>query len=275
MAIPGPFVSVFRVFFGSPTPKGIFRSRPDWGKIGVAVGFTAAKTMQPSSSGWVYRLFRASARAGFLRAYRQVELDPQKYFRQVREKLQFPVDSWEDMRALGDEDVNPYADRIIRASAKAAALEGMGLGLGGLVTVLPDFGILAAITIRMVQKLSLVYGFDYSTHDEIGSLWLAAASAAGLDLSREFVEKQAIERLVPRIVDQIAVRAGAEVAEKWVARLIPILSAAAAGTLNYWFVRSWGRRAQKHFLERRRSLRMRLDPPRPFLLPSPSPTSIN
>jgi hypothetical protein len=231
-------------------------------------------TMRPGSSSWISNLFRASARAGFRRAYKQVGLNPEKYFRQVRQKLRIPVYSWQDLRALNDEELKPHADHIIRSSAKAAALEGAGLGLGGLATVLPDFGILAAITIRMLQRLSLIYGFDYSTNDEIGSLWLAAASAAGLDLGREFVEKQAMERLVPKIVDQVAIRAGAEVAEKWAARLIPILSAGAAATLNYWFVRSWGRRAQRHFIERRQALQILPERPGPFLLPSTSPNAL-
>jgi len=86
-------------------------------------------------------------------------------------------------------------------------------------------------------------------------LWLAAASAAGLDLGREFIEKQAMEKIVPRIIDRIAVRVGAEVAEKWSGRLIPLLSSGIGGTLNYYFVRSWGRRAQKHFLDRHREVR--------------------
>jgi hypothetical protein len=89
----------------------------------------------------------------------------------------------------------------------------------------------------------------------VTSFWLAAASAAGLDLGRDFLEKQAVERVVPRIIDAMAVKVGAEVAEKWAGRVIPILSAGIAGTLNYYFIRSWGRRAQAYFLERHRSMR--------------------
>jgi hypothetical protein len=51
------------------------------------------------------------------------------------------------------------------------------------------------------------------------------------------------------------VKVGAEVAEKWSGRLIPVLSAGFGGTLNYYFVRSWGRRAQKHLLARHRAVR--------------------
>lgn len=225
-----------------------------------------------NASDRISSLLRAASLSAFRRAYRQVRLDPERYFRQVRQHLDRPVYSWQDLRHLPDEELSRHAERVIKSSARLAAFEGLGLGIGGIVTALPDFGILAAITIRMLQKLSLTYGFEYSTDDELAGLWLAAASAAGVDIGREFLEKQAVERIVPKIVDQVALRAGAEVAEKWAARLVPILSAGTAGALNYWFVRAWGRRAQKHFLERRRSLRLGAGESGPFLLPSPSPS---
>jgi EcsC protein family len=220
----------------------------------------------------VYRALRMASHMGFRRAYKQVQVNPQKYFEHVKDKLGLPIESWDDLRYVSDEDLKSHADRVINSAARIAALEGMGLGLGGLVTALPDFGILAAITIRMLQRLSLTYGFQYSTNEELASLWLAAASAAGLDFSRDFLEKQATERLLPKIVDQVALKAGAEVADKWAARVVPILSAAAGSGLNYWFVRSWGRRAQRHFLERRELLRLRPEGSGPRLLPSESPS---
>ena len=150
-------------------------------------------------------------------------------------------------RGIGGESPRGARDPVVHADG--GVLEGAGFGLGGMLTILPDAGILSAITVRMLQKLSLIYGFEYQTEDEVTELWLAAASAAGLDLGRDFVEKQAVERIVPRIIDRIAVRVGSEVAEKWSGRLIPLLSSGFGGTLNYYFVRSWGRRAQKHFLD--------------------------
>ncbi len=63
---------------------------------------------------------------------------------------------------------------------------------------------------------------------------------------------------MPRLIDAMAAKVGAEVAEKWAGRLIPLVSAGAAATLNYYFVRSWGKRAREHFLERHRSARGKL-----------------
>lgn len=220
----------------------------------------------------VYGLLRASSRAGFRHAYMRVRLDPEAYFEKLRRHLGLPVESWSDLQFVSDDTLNPHADRVIKISARTAALEGIGFGLGGVAAVLPDFGILAAITVRMLQKLSVTYGFSYSTDEELFGLWLAAASAAGLDLGRDLLEKQAMERLVPRIVDAVALRAGAEVAETVGSRVIPILSAGAAGALNYWFVKSWGRRAQRHFLVRRNTIRALPEQTGPYLLQSPLPS---
>ena len=62
---------------------------------------------------------------------------------------------------LGEDVITPIANRIIKSATKTAALEGMGLGMGGMLTIVPDAGILSAITIRMLQKLSLIHGFEY------------------------------------------------------------------------------------------------------------------
>jgi hypothetical protein len=200
------------------------------------------------------RIFSSAANAGFRRAYQQVQVDERKYFRHIQRAHRLPVETWHDMFLLGPQVIDPIAASTIRSASRMAALEGAGLGLGGFLTVVPDMGILSAITLRMLQKLSLLYGFEYTTEEETVSLWIAAASAAGLDLGRDFLEKQAVERLVPRIIDRMAVKVGAEVAEKWAGRIIPVLSAGAAGALNYYFVRGWGRRAQRHFLARHLSV---------------------
>jgi hypothetical protein len=218
----------------------------------------------------ISRAFQGALRFGFRRAYPRVLVDSQKFLHHARRAYSLPIESWQDIHRLDEQTLVPAAEKIIWSSARMAALEGMGLGLGGLATMLPDMGILAAITIRMLQKLSLIYGFEYSTPEEVGGLWLAAASAAGLDFTREFVEKRTLEHLVPRIIDAMARKVGAEVAEKWVGRAIPLVSAGAAGTLNYCFVRSWGVRAQTHFLEKHRSVRGRLFAER-ALLPARSP----
>jgi hypothetical protein len=80
-------------------------------------------------------------------------------------------------------------------------------------------------------------------------------------MGKDLVRKQVIERFVPRIIERIAVQAGGEIAENGLCRLVPVLGSAMGGTLNYYFVRGWGRRAQRHFRERHILLRSSVLPP--------------
>jgi len=203
----------------------------------------------------------AFANASFRRAYSQVRVDGHKYLKQVRRAYKLPVESWPQMLHMEPEVIAPIAESTIAGSSKLAALEGAGLGIGSFLTAIPDMGILAAITLRMLQKLSLLHGFEYSTESENVQLWIAAASAAGLDLGRDFLGKQAAEQIVPRIIDRIGVRVGEDVAEKWAGRVIPVVGMAAGATINYYFVRAWGHRAQAHFAKRHRAVRRRLETP--------------
>ncbi len=108
----------------------------------------------------------------------------EKYLRHVRRVYNLRIDSVaRNAKSLDEQTLNPVSERIVWSAARMAALEGMGFGIGGFATLLPDMGMLAAITLRMLQKLSLVHGFEYSTPQEVGGLWLAAASAAGLDFT--------------------------------------------------------------------------------------------
>ncbi len=204
---------------------------------------------------WLAERLQSAVRGGLTRAYAGVKVDPEEYLRRVRRAHRLPIQRFEDMFFMPQDVVDELADQAISAAGKIAALEGVGLGMGGMLTLVPDMGILSAIVIRMIQKLSLLHGFTYATDEEVATLWLAAASAAGLDLGREWVEKEAVERLVPRVIERIAARMSAEMCEKWTARLVPVVSGALGGALNYYFVRQWGRRAKRHFRERHLQVR--------------------
>lgn len=195
---------------------------------------------------------------GFSRAYSTVRVDPAKFLLQLRAGYRLPISGYHGVYSLELGELEVVADSIIRSGMKVAALEGAGFGLGGLITIVPDLGVLSAITMRTIQKLSLLYGFDFNTDDEIAELWIAAASAAGVDISRELLEKEVINKFVPKVIQRIAAKASAEVVEKWAGRLIPLASSAIGAGLNYWFVRAWGQRAKEHFRARHILARQRV-----------------
>ncbi|HEX4487192.1 MAG TPA: EcsC family protein [Terriglobales bacterium] len=211
---------------------------------------------------WIRRRVEKTAGRAFTKAYETVKVDPGKFLLQLRAGYGLPISTFHGVFSVEVGQLDNLANEIIRGGMKAAAAEGAGLGLGGLITILPDLGILAGITLRTIQKLSLLYGFEYNTEEESAELWIAAATAAGVDISRELVEKEVISKFVPRVIQRIAAKASAEVVEKWAGRLIPLTSSVIGAGLNYYFVKAWGERARAHFRQRhleRRNAEMEAD----------------
>ncbi|HUO27049.1 MAG TPA: EcsC family protein [Candidatus Aquilonibacter sp.] len=206
---------------------------------------------------WLLRRTEKALINGLTRAYSTVRVDPDKFLLQLRAAYRLPISGYHGVYSLEVGELDAVADSVILGGMKVAAAEGAGLGLGGIITIFPDLGILSAITMRTIQKLSLIYGFQFNTDDEIAELWIAAASAAGVDISRELLEKEVVNKFVPRVIERVAARAGADVVEKWAGRLIPLTSSAIGAALNYWFVRAWGERAKAHFRQRHLALRQR------------------
>ncbi len=208
---------------------------------------------------WLRRRVEKSIAKAFHRAYETVKVDPDHFLLQLRAAYGLPITSFHGLYSVDVSAIDDVGNRIIRGSMKAAAAEGAGFGLGGAITILPDLSILAGITLRMIQKLSLLYGFQFNTEEETAELWIAAASAAGVDISRELLEKEVINRFVPRVIQRIAVQASGEVVEKWAGRFIPVLSSLLGAGLNYYFVRAWGNRARDHFRQRHFEMRNKLE----------------
>jgi uncharacterized membrane protein YdjX (TVP38/TMEM64 family) len=169
-----------------------------------------------------------------------------------------PIASFQGVYAVDIRVLDDTASRLVRGAMQVAAAQGAGFGLGGIITIVPDLSILAGITLRTIQKLSLLYGFEFNTDEETAELWIAAASAAGVDISRELLEKEVVNRFVPRVIQRIAVQASGEVVEKWSGRLIPLASSLIGAGLNYYFVRAWGERARSHFRRRHLEARNRM-----------------
>jgi len=213
--------------------------------------------MTDERKSWLRRRVESALQKGLTRAYEGVRVDPAKFLMQLRVAYRVPISGYHGVYSLEMRELDIVADSIIRSGMKMAAVEGAGFGLGGLITIVPDLGILSAITMRTIQKLSLLYGFEYNTDDEIAELWIAAASAAGVDLSRELLEREVVTKFVPRVIQRIAAKASSEVVEKWAGRVIPLASSAIGAGLNYWFVRAWGQRAMLHFRQRHLTMRQR------------------
>lgn len=220
---------------------------------------------------WLAKRMEMALRSALSRAYESVRVEPEQYLMQLRMVHGVPASSYEGFFTLPMSDLDSIAEQTVRGAMKMAGAEGAGLGLGGFATLVPDLGILSAITMRMVQKLSLVYGFQFNTDEEIAELWVAAATAAGVDIGKDLLERTLLKSFVQRVIGRIAARFSAEFAEKAVVRAVPIVSSAVGAVLNYYFVRAWGDRALAHFRQRHMDERNRRKA-QPILL-GPAPVS--
>ena len=203
-------------------------------------------------------------RFGFFQGLRSVEIDPEDFRGYLARKHRLHVSDFSRMHLVPIERLDFVAEQLIKDAQRLALAEGAGFGLGGMITLVPDAGLLTIITLRLIQRLTLLYGFEAQGENERRELWLAAAAATGIDFGKDLAEKQMLEKLAPRIADRLAVKFGEEAAEKWVGRLIPVASSFSGGALNFAFVRSWGRRAQRNLRARHlaeRPIRVVVPPP--------------
>jgi uncharacterized protein (DUF697 family) len=212
-------------------------------------------------------------RFGVKRGFRSIEVRPEDFRRQLADKYGLWVPSFGRMQDVPIERLDAIAESLIRDAQRLAMLGGAGFGLGGMVTLMPDVSLLTAITLRLIQRLCLLYGFEASGLDERVELWLAAATAAGIDWGKDLAERQLFEKAAPRLARGLAAKVGAESAEKWVGRLIPLVSSVIGGAANFAFVRAWGRRAQRNL--RAKHLAGRTIAIKPMMSYSPTSPAVN
>lgn len=190
------------------------------------------------------RVARHAALVSCFRKWSQIEVDPEAFRRHLANKHGLWVPHFARMQDVPTEHLDIIAAALIRDSERLALLQGAAMPFGGMVTFLPDASLLTVITLRLIQRLTLLYGSQTHDGDVRLEMWKAAAAASGIDYGKDLAEEQLLERLIPKIAARLAAKIGAEAAEKWACRMIPLASSAIGAALNFSFVRAWGRRAQ-------------------------------
>jgi len=92
-------------------------------------------------------------RFGLFRGMRSVEIDPEDFRNYLARKHRLHVSDFRNMYQVPIERLDAIAKIMIRDAQRLALAEGAGFGLGGLITLLPDAGLLTIITLRLIQRL--------------------------------------------------------------------------------------------------------------------------
>src|SRR5919202_5001634 len=96
---------------------------------------------QPRRS-WLTRHVEGALRQGFTRAYETVKVDPSRYLLQLQSAHGLPISTFQGVFSLDPGQLDDIAGGTIRAGMKVAAVEGAGLGMAGLITLIPAISIL-------------------------------------------------------------------------------------------------------------------------------------
>ena len=120
---------------------------------------------------------RRLLRFGAIRGMRSIEIDPEVFRRELSERHGLWVPSLARLREVPTEHLDTVAAKLIRDAERLALVEGAGLGLGGIITFLPDASFLTIITLRLIQRLALLYGFETRESEQRIEMWKAAAAA--------------------------------------------------------------------------------------------------
>src|ERR1019366_6251331 len=115
--------------------------------------------MADENKSWMRRRVEGAIRVGLTRAYETIKGDSGGFLMPLRVARGVPLPTFRGVYTLPVERLDDVAESVIRGGMKLAAAEGAGFGLGGILPIVPDLGILSAITMRTIQKLSLIYGF--------------------------------------------------------------------------------------------------------------------
>lgn len=171
--------------------------------------------------------------------------------------------SLDDLRALPTEALDAVADQFIGRARRSAALSGASMGAAGWAGLPPGLGHLVVVIVRMAERISLLYGFDYRTDRGEIALWKALASATGAQVDWEGTEAQILRRLpavvtgtgtfanplllraIQAVLARIAIIFGLR-ATRW----IPLVGGGSGALLNWLQVGRVGRRLKEHWRSR-------------------------
>src|SRR5204862_4426647 len=121
----------------------------------------------------------------------------EEFRRRLAERHGLWVPSVERMKDVPLEHLDAIAEALIRDAERLALVEGAGLGLGGMITLLPDASFLTIITLRLIQRLALLYGFETREGEQRIEMWKAAAAATGMNYGKELAGKQTCGKIAP------------------------------------------------------------------------------
>ncbi len=188
----------------------------------------------------------------------QPERAPELIALAASQRFAEPAERWVEVAGAGH-TAGSLADFAFTKHVRLSRVEGLALGLGGVVTSAGNLAGLLWIQARMVFYIAAAHGYDPGhpmRPAELLALWEvydspAAAREAldgiGTPMAQAFVEAQ-LQKSGERKLSQKLVRyAGKRLARRYAARLIPLVGAPVSAVQNAGATKELGRRALAYY----------------------------
>jgi hypothetical protein len=195
--------------------------------------------------------------------YRVASVDPEAFLAQLRRRgvRAYTLD---DLRQVEGELIDRVAEDEIRSARRMSALSGVGLGMGGWLAIPPDVASQVVALLKLAQRMSLLYGFDYRASSGEIELWKAMADAVGAKVDLTGTPDDRARRLPAQVggsrlaLHPIAWRLAQAVVRRLafristpLGRMVPVLSGGIGGATNYVQMGRAGQRMMAYYRARR------------------------
>lgn len=104
-------------------------------------------------------------------------------FKSIEKKTGSPINSIEDISKLSLEEMDELSKHLASTRRKAAAVQGATTGIGGIFTLSIDIPALLGISLKTLQEIALIHGYDPNDKKErifiIKCLQFASADIVG------------------------------------------------------------------------------------------------
>jgi hypothetical protein len=195
----------------------------------------------------------------FQRLYQVASVEPEAILADLRQAGHL-VESLAEVQELPTEVLDALADSYIKSARRTAAMGGVSLGVGGWLGLAPGLAQLLVLVLRLGQRISLVYGFDYRSGQGELDLWKGIASAVGASLRWEGTGAEVVKRLpvavtgsgaftnpllmqaLRAVVARVALSSGRQLS-----RWLPLIGGGTGMVFNYLEVDRIGRRLKDNW----------------------------
>lgn len=177
------------------------------------------------------------------------------------------VKNLQEIKKSSFEVCDKIAQSFISSNKLIAALQGCGMGLGGLVLMAADIPSIMLINYRMMSQIANSFGYD--TTSEVEKVYLLniislanAKQAAKITIWAELnkisiaiLRKKTWEKLeefmLVKVIQKIAKNLGITLTKRKLAQIVPVMGGGVGAGMNYLFTRDNGIAALMTYRQRR------------------------